>query len=138
MLPPVVVTQDSNYTSAQQNNSADADTGGSDLPEILLGPSNVTAYLGDRVELRCQVSGKPKPKVQWFSKREKKLPSVGPNFRIHRNNSLIFRRVDKRDESYYQCIAKNSHGTTTSHLARLSVEGMNVLMFLGLDRSLFR
>ena len=93
-------------------------------PQILRGPTNVTAFLGDRVELRCQVSGKPKPKVQWFSKREKKLPSVGPNFRIHRNNSLIFRRVDKRDESYYQCIAKNRHGNTTSPLARLSVEGM--------------
>ena len=100
------------------------------LPQILHGPTNVTAFLGDRVEMRCQVptNVRPLPTVQWFSKREGKLPTVGPNFRIHKNNSLIFRRVDKRDESYYHCVAKNRQGTVESNPARLTVEGMETLL----------
>ena len=91
-----------------------------------MGPTNITAFLGDRVELQCKVSGRPQPKVQWFSKREGKLPSIGPNFRVHRNNSLIFRRIEKRDESYYHCEVENIKGKVISRQARLTVEGNNI------------
>ena len=99
-------------------------------PEILSGPANLTAFLGDRVELRCRVSGNPTPTVIWSSKREGNLANVGPNFRIHRNNSLSFRRVEKRDESYYVCEAKNSEGIVKSDPARLTVEGTYYSFFI--------
>ena len=89
----------------------------------MVGPKNITGFLGDRVELQCQVTGIPKPKVQWFSKRDGKLSSNGPNFRIHRNNSLIFRRIDKRDETLYHCVAENSQGNVNSQSASVTVEG---------------
>jgi hypothetical protein len=93
-------------------------------PKILVGPSNTTAFLGDRVELLCQVSGKPKPRVTWHSRRDGKLPSVGQNFRIHANNSLIIRFAEKRDESNFHCTATNTAGAAYSNPARLSVEGI--------------
>ena len=92
-------------------------------PRIVFGPKNITAFLGDRVELQCRVSGHPQPKIQWISKREGKLSNIGPNFRVHKNNSLIFRRVEKRDESYYHCEAQNIEGNVKSPQARLTVEG---------------
>lgn len=101
------------------------------LPEILVGPNNVTAFLGDRVELQCKVSGRPLPAVEWISKRDGKLASQGPNFRVHKNNSLIFRRVEKRDESYYHCEAENRVGSDRSKAARLTVEGPYLHIFLG-------
>ena len=107
-------------------------------PQILRGPTNVTAFLGDRVELRCQVSGKPSPTVLWFSRREGELPSLGANFRVHKNNSLIFRRIDKRDESYYHCLAKNSRGATQSPPARVTVEGNFFGSFLGQSERCFK
>lgn len=119
VLPPVSKSPE-NYTSSNKlvpNKVAE------DVPKIIVGPTNITAYIGNRVELLCQVSGKPKPKVTWYSKRDGKLGNVGANFRIHRNNSLIFRHVDKSNESYYHCVAKNRQGVVESPMARLTVEG---------------
>ena len=45
LLPPVVA-QDSNYTFSESEIEPENSTNDDDLPEILLGPSNVTAYLG--------------------------------------------------------------------------------------------
>ena len=92
----------------------------------MVGPKNITGFLGDRVELQCQVKGIPQPKVQWFSKIDGKLSSNGPNFRIHRNNSLIFRRIDKRDETFYHCVAGNSEGKVNSQSASVTVEGKSI------------
>ena len=90
---------------------------------IVHGPTDNTAYLGDRVELLCQSEGRPKPKVSWASRRDGELPKVGPNYRVHKNGSLIFRRVAKQDESLYTCTAQNSINTAKSKTARLTVEG---------------
>ena len=46
LLPPVVV-QDSNYTFSESEIEPENSTNDGDLPEILLGPRNVTAYLGN-------------------------------------------------------------------------------------------
>ena len=45
LLPPVVA-QDSNYTFSESEIEPENSTNDDDLPEILLGPRNVTAYLG--------------------------------------------------------------------------------------------
>jgi len=65
-------------------------------PKILVSPDNQTAFLGDRIELRCHVEGQPKPKITWTSRRDGKLPKVGENFRIHNNGSLIFRYLRRK------------------------------------------
>lgn len=90
---------------------------------LIRGPSNATAYLGDRVEMHCQTEGYPKPKVSWHSARDGELPSLGQNFRIHRNGSLIFRSVGKQDESGYRCVAQNPLNSVETDFARLTVEG---------------
>ena len=46
LLPPVVA-QDSNYTFSESEIEPENSTNDDDLPEILLGPRNVTAYLGN-------------------------------------------------------------------------------------------
>ena len=98
-------------------------------PKILFGPSNMTVFLGDRIELRCHADGNPRPKIVWQSRRDGKLPKIGENFRVHKNGSLIFRFAEKRDESYYKCTAKSILGTVFSQLARITVEGkINLLI----------
>ena len=92
-------------------------------PIIKNGPANITAYYGDRIELLCQTEGRPRPKISWKSRRMGDMPKVGPSYRVHKNGSLIFRRVEKQHESIYTCTAKNSVGFTESYPARLSVEG---------------
>ena len=95
----------------------------SKAPTITNGPSNITAYYGDRIELLCKSDGRPKPKISWTSRRIGNMPKVGPSYRVHKNGSLIFRRVEKQHESIYTCIARNSIGVIKSYPARLSVEG---------------
>ena len=92
-------------------------------PIITHGPSNITAYYGDRIELLCKTEGRPRPNVSWKSLRIGVMPKVGPSFRVHKNGSLIFRRVHKQHESTYTCTAKNSIGLINSYPARLTVEG---------------
>ena len=52
LLPPVVA-QDSNYTFSESEIEPENSTNDDDLPEILLGPRNVTAYLG--MYVNCKV-----------------------------------------------------------------------------------
>uniref|UniRef100_A0A0K2T6A4 receptor protein-tyrosine kinase n=1 Tax=Lepeophtheirus salmonis TaxID=72036 RepID=A0A0K2T6A4_LEPSM len=68
-------------------------------------PSNTTAQLNNRFELRCS-SGKLENDVQWYVMKEsifKKITKIGHNFRIHQNGSLIFRKIEKNDEGVYRC-----------------------------------
>ena len=92
-------------------------------PIITHGPSNITAYYGDRIELLCQTEGRPRPKITWASRRIGDMPKVGPSYRVHKNGSLIFRRVEKQHESTYTCTAKNAVGSIKSNPARVTVEG---------------
>ena len=92
-------------------------------PIIKNGPSNITAYYGDRIELLCQTEGRPRPKISWNSRRDGNMPKIGSSYRVHKNGSLIFRKIEKQYESIYTCTAKNSIGVATSYPARLSVEG---------------
>ena len=98
-------------------------------PIIKTGPSNITAYYGDRIELLCQTEGRPRPKILWKSRRMGDMPKVGPSYRVHKNGSLIFRRVEKQHESIYTCTARNSVGVIKSYPARLSVEGNECQQF---------
>ena len=96
----------------------------SKAPTIINGPSNITAYYGDRIELLCKSDGRPKPRISWTSRRIGNMPKVGPSYRVHKNGSLIFRRIEKQHESIYTCRAENVLGFVTSSPARVSVEGM--------------
>ena len=95
-------------------------------PKIARGPSNTTSYLNERVELSCKVLGTPPPKVRWESQDYGDLSKVARNYRVHKNGSLIFREVTKRDESKYRCIATNTAGEDISKWARLTVDGINI------------
>ena len=92
-------------------------------PIIVHGPLNITAYYGDRIELLCQTEGRPRPKILWESRRIGEMPKVGPSYRVHKNGSLIFRRIEKQHESIYTCVAMNVVGSTKSYPARITVEG---------------
>ena len=96
---------------------------------IVKGPVNTTAYLRDRVELMCKTEGRPKPKIQWFSRREgvDPLPKSGQDFRVHKNGSLIFRDAQKFHDSFYHCVASNALNKATSKPAKLTVEGTESL-----------
>lgn len=92
-------------------------------PKIARGPANTTSYLNERVELSCKVLGTPPPKVRWESRDFGELSKVAQNYRVHKNGSIIFRAVTKRDESKYRCIATNEAGKDVSKWAKLTVDG---------------
>ncbi len=104
-------------------------------PKISVPPSNVTAYLNDRVELKCRVdrsktSGGPATKVSWYSRDAGPMPRVGHNYRVHKNGSLVFRFVAKRNEGWYRCGARAATGAETkTDFVRLTVEGMCIHFF---------
>ena len=51
--------------------------------------------------------------------------------RVHKNGSLIFRFVNKRDEGWYGCEAEDSKGNVAkSDFVRLLVEGTELLFQL--------
>lgn len=104
-------------TEAAQNDIA---------PKIVEGPQKTFAFLNNRVELICKAIGNPAPKIIWHSKTDRNLPRVAHNYRIHKNGSLIFRSVEKSDESEYGCVARNSAGKDESAFVKLSVDGSNL------------
>ncbi|XP_059091496.1 tyrosine-protein kinase transmembrane receptor Ror2-like isoform X1 [Tigriopus californicus] len=91
-------------------------------PQIVEGPENTFAFLHKRVELICKAVGNPAPKIVWHSKKDRNLLRVAHNYRIHKNGSLIFRSVEKSDESKYGCVAKNSAGKDESGFVQLNVD----------------
>lgn len=46
------------------------------VPDFIESPENVTAVLGEKGYLPCKVSGSPKPKVIWYSRRIGRLQYV--------------------------------------------------------------
>ena len=94
-----------------------------DRPEITLYPLNVTEAEGYNVTLTCNAFGNPEPNVSWTV--------IGPrmdisnNHRIsfsHDNKKMIITNVTRTDSGEYRCMATNSLGDATSHVATLDVQ----------------
>jgi len=81
------------------------------LPTIILRPSNsVVMMIGSRLDISCQVSGDPQPRISWkkMSTTMRDLGTSSPTFTIE--------RLTKEDEGTYSCLASNEAGQTEERL----------------------
>ena len=60
------------------------------------------------MNIRCQVSGLPKPDVMWTRNGQPLIP--GTDIAIHENFTLTVRRTNTADSGKYICTARNRAG----------------------------
>ncbi|CAJ0933626.1 unnamed protein product, partial [Mesorhabditis belari] len=81
-------------------------------------PDNYTAVAGDKVEMRCQVTGNPQPKIEWHKKG---VPVIDDDhIRVTEDGTLVIEEAQAGDESFYTCKVSNAAGMTEK-LVRLKV-----------------
>ena len=67
---------------------------------------NEVAKEGDRVEMGCQVTGSPQPRVRW-----ERVGAEMPRNVEYRDNYLILPAVKLDDSGVYRCVASNQAGS---------------------------
>uniref|UniRef100_A0A7N8WX80 DCC netrin 1 receptor n=1 Tax=Mastacembelus armatus TaxID=205130 RepID=A0A7N8WX80_9TELE len=87
-------------------------------PQFLNYPTNTYAYESTDIELECAVTGNPPPTVRWMKNGEEVIPS--DYFQIVDGSNLQILGLVKSDEGFYQCVAKNSAGSSQA-MAQLVV-----------------
>nr|XP_032526331.1 basement membrane-specific heparan sulfate proteoglycan core protein [Danaus plexippus plexippus] len=78
------------------------------LPRVSISPSVQEYYEGDRVELNCEATGNPAPRITWQRASTLALPRAMETF----GNLLILESANEEDSGEYRCIATNTAGTT--------------------------
>ncbi|KAL5013502.1 hypothetical protein ScPMuIL_007772 [Solemya velum] len=76
-------------------------------PTVAVSDKDVTGRVGDRLELRCQVSGSPKPTIRW-QKESGHLP-IQHNIQ---DGVLTIYRLEQQDAGRYICTAESEVGSS--------------------------
>ncbi|KAI1305179.1 Down syndrome cell adhesion molecule -like protein [Halotydeus destructor] len=69
---------------------------------------NITAISGQKINIRCPVTGYPVTRVSW-RKGQTELP-MNSRQSVHANNNSITMEVSKVDDGQYSCMAANERG----------------------------
>ena len=94
-----------------------------DRPEITLYPLNVTEAEGYNVTLTCNAIGNPEPNISWTVKGSRMDTSNNPRISFSQDKKkMIITNVTRTDSGEYRCMATNSLGDATSHVAKLDVQ----------------
>lgn len=80
-------------------------------PTIISPLKSIACSLNARINLTCEATGTPEPKVTWF--RNGQLLSNNYTMQIS-ENVLSIHSFDINDEGVYQCFAQSSAGETQS------------------------
>ena len=80
-------------------------------PFFVQEPSNVTALVGQSVELKCAAGGQPAPSILW-RRTDGKMP-IG-RAKILDNKALRIEHVTPGDEGRYICDASSDVGSITA------------------------
>ena len=84
-------------------------------PEVIKPAEAVEVEEGKPARIECQISGQPKPTVEWFKDNEKVKESK--RIRPESDNetfSLNFKETELDDEGDYKCVARNEFGSVSS------------------------
>ena len=94
-----------------------------DRPEITLYPLNVTEAEGYNITLTCNAFGNPEPNVSWTVIGSHMDISNNPRISFSQEKkTMIIMNVTRTDSGEYRCMATNSLGDATSHVATLDVQ----------------
>ena len=84
-------------------------------PEVIKPAETVEVEEGKPARMECQISGQPKPTVEWFKDSEKVKESK--RIKPESDNeafSLNFKETQLDDEGEYKCVARNEFGSVSS------------------------
>ncbi|KAM4722858.1 hemicentin-1 [Rhinophrynus dorsalis] len=82
-----------------------------DSPLILSGPTNITVKVNHQTTLQCEVTGTPKPKVEWIKNGRLINTDVNQNlYRLLSSGSLVIISPTVEDTGMYVCSASNDAG----------------------------
>ena len=82
----------------------------------------IQARVGDNVEIRCDISGKPQPPVILWSRRGVNLASVNiPNIKVFNDGSLYLTDVQLSFSGNYTCQAETNSAIKQTHILRVVV-----------------
>ncbi|XP_015201463.1 vascular endothelial growth factor receptor 2 isoform X1 [Lepisosteus oculatus] len=90
-------------------------------PKILTNLTDHIVNISETIELKCVVSGSPKPNVSWF-KDNKELQERSGIVLAQENSIVTIQRVKKEDSGIYTCMACNDQGCDST-VASLFVVG---------------
>ena len=107
-----------------------------DRPEVVAGPSNATAHVGETVGFQCNVTGYPKPTVTWLLDGDPIVNSshssgVQKRYRqvwLAESNVLSVTATKKENTNGpYSCKVENDYGTSVSNSAYVFIQGKQSL-----------
>ncbi|XP_062513513.1 roundabout homolog 1-like [Corticium candelabrum] len=93
-------------------------------PAIVFGPVNVKILKNYNARFQCNVTGQPKPIVQWLHKR-RYLSRTLPRYQVEETDgahSLTIRNVKETDNGRYICSVINIYGIATSSAKLTAVD----------------
>ena len=84
-------------------------------PEVIKPAKKVEVEEGKPAKIECQISGQPKPTVEWFKDSEnvKETKRIKPES-DDKTFSLNFKETELDDEGDYKCVARNEFGSVSS------------------------
>ncbi|CAF98159.1 unnamed protein product, partial [Tetraodon nigroviridis] len=82
-------------------------------PSLRIQPQRETfAELDRTVDIPCQATGVPQPRVEWFKDAVPVSKLANPRYKITAATGLTVRRVQPGDGGIFQCLARNAAGET--------------------------
>jgi len=106
------------YTCSADNGVGQPDSATINLtvqysPLIKVDEENIPSGPGNKVTINCQVSGEPRPSVDWFF-ADRQLMASSPNINIrekHGTHTLLLTDITNASFGNYSCVARNNLGT---------------------------
>uniref|UniRef100_A0A8C7XTG8 Sidekick cell adhesion molecule 1a n=1 Tax=Oryzias sinensis TaxID=183150 RepID=A0A8C7XTG8_9TELE len=75
----------------------------------------IFADLDKNVDIPCQASGVPQPRIEWYKDAVPLSKLANPRYRVNTATGLTVRRVQLGDGGIFQCFARSSAGETQAH-----------------------
>lgn len=92
---------------------------------------SVTAFMGDTVLLKCEVTGEPMPTVQWQKNQQDLTPVPGdPRVVVLPSGALQISRLQPGDIGIYRCLARNPASSRTGNEAEVRILSGIIVLFI--------
>lgn len=94
------------YGTAEAQSRVEIKNEKQNMPAVQVEPARQSIVQGQSGEIRCHVSGEPRPVITW----QKVGDELDRNKHKVLNNKLIIENMEMRDRGLYVCRADNKHG----------------------------
>jgi hypothetical protein len=85
---------------------------------------------GEPAELKCNVTGNPRPLVYWRDPRLRNSSSVGGYFVNPEEGTLLISKVNRNDDNgEFTCIARNNVGEASKKVTMVAMQRPNIYAF---------